>query len=93
MLGTASLVNYDDTMSTLTLELDSNLARSLEESARREHKPVAAWACDRLRLAAMETEAEANGYPLGWLKLFGSIEDETFTAPARGPSRTVPSLD
>ncbi len=80
-------------MSTLVLELDSNLARSLEESARREHKPVAAWACDRLRLATMEIEAETNGYPPGWLKLFGSIEDESFVAPLRGASRPVPSLD
>jgi hypothetical protein len=31
----------------------------------------------------METEAEANGYPPGWLKLFGSIDDDTFAAPAR----------
>ena len=67
-------------MSTLTLELDSTLARSLEESARREDKPVAAWARERLRIAAMETEAEANGYPSGWLKLFGSIEDASFEA-------------
>ena len=35
-------------MSTLTLELDSSLAHSLEESARREHKPVAAWARERI---------------------------------------------
>lgn len=80
-------------MSTLTLELDSNLARSLEESARREHKPVAAWARERLRLATLETEAEVNGYPPGWLKLFGSIDDETFTAPTRGPSRTIAAME
>ncbi len=80
-------------MSTLTLELDSTLARSMEASARREHKPVAAWARDRLRIAAMETEAEANGYPSGWLKLFGSIEDPTFEAPARNATRTVANFD
>ena len=80
-------------MSTLTLELDSSLAHSLEESARREHKPVAAWACERLRLAAMETEAEANGYPPGWLKLFGSIEDATFTAPVRAAIKPVAPLN
>lgn len=80
------------TMSTLTLELDTKLARSLEESARREHKPLETWACERLRLAAMETEAEASGYPPGWLRLFGSIEDDTFAAPARTDTRAAAPL-
>ena len=80
-------------MSTLTLELDSGLARSLEESARREHKPVSLWASERLRLAVLETEAEANGYPRGWLKLFGSIDDESFLAPERKSSRSVMAFD
>ena len=80
-------------MSTLTLELDNHLAQSLEESARREHKPLATWARERLRLAAMETEAEANGYPPGWLKLFGSIEDDTFAPPSRSATRPVAELD
>lgn len=80
-------------MSTLTLELDNHLARSLEESARREHKPLEAWARERLRLAAMETEAEANGYPPGWLRLFASIEDETFAAPSRSDARPVAALE
>jgi hypothetical protein len=76
-------------MSTLTLELDSHLAHSLEESARREHMPLAAWARERLRLAAMEAEAEANGYPPGWLRLFASIDDETFAVPSRSAARPV----
>lgn len=80
-------------MSTLTLELDTALAHDLEASARRAHKPVAAWARDRLRIAAMETEAEANGYPSGWLKLFGSIDDPSFSAPARTATRPVASFD
>lgn len=80
-------------MSTLTLELDTNLAHSLEESARREHKPLAAWACERLRLAAMEAEAEAKGYPPGWLRLFGSIEVDSFAAPTRGDTRPAAPLD
>ena len=80
-------------MSTLTLELDTQLARSLEESARREHKPLADWACERLRLAAMETEAENNGYPPGWLRLFGSIDDDTFTVPSRTNTRPVAPLE
>lgn len=80
-------------MSTLILELDNHLAHSLEESARREHKPLEAWACERLRLAAMETDAEANRYPPGWLRLFASIEDETFAAPSRSDARPVAALE
>ena len=80
-------------MSTLTLELDSTLVRSMEESARREHKPLAAWAGERLRIAAMETEAEANGYPPGWLKLFGGIDDASFEAPMRSAARGIASFD
>jgi hypothetical protein len=41
----------------------------------------------------METKAEANGYPPGWLRLFGSIEDETFVAPSRSEARPVAALD
>ncbi len=78
-------------MSTLALELDSYLAHSIEESARREHKPLAAWARERLRIAAMETEA--NGYPPGWLKLFTSIEDETFASPSRSDASPVAALE
>jgi hypothetical protein len=80
-------------MSTLTLELDPSLAQSLEKSASRERKPVAAWARERLRLAALETEADANGYSTSWLKLFGCVEDETFAAPARHATRPVEGLD
>ncbi|MBE2285846.1 MAG: hypothetical protein IAE77_20465 [Prosthecobacter sp.] len=80
-------------MSTLTLELDSYLAHSLEESARLEHKPVAAWARERLRIAAMETKAEANGYPPGWLRLFASIEDDTFAAPSRSDAKPLAALE
>ena len=76
-------------MSTLTLELDSALVHAMEESARREHKPLATWAGERLRIAAMETEAEANGYPPGWLKLYGSIDDASFEVPTRSATRGV----
>ena len=63
-------------MSTLTIELDNGVADILEKSARREHKAVARWAAERLKLAAMEETACANGYPAGWLKLFGAVADE-----------------
>lgn len=75
-------------MSTLTIELENGLADILEKSARREHKAVARWAAERLKLAAMEETARANGYPVGWLKLFGAVADEDgFNAPERGTVR------
>ena len=75
-------------MSTLTLELDPALAAALEHSASREHKAVASWAKERLMIAAMENAATANGYPAGWLKLFGSVDGaDGFEAPARGGVR------
>ena len=78
------------TMSTLTIELDNGVADILEKSARREHKAVARWAAERLKLAAMEETASANGYPAGWLKLFGVVADEDgFHAPDRGAARGV----
>jgi hypothetical protein len=79
-------------MSTLTIELDNALASELEASAKRESKPVPVWAAERLRMAAaMEATAAANGYPVGWLNLFGSIsEDERFKAPER---RSTPDVN
>jgi hypothetical protein len=80
-------------MYTLTLELNDALAHSLEECARREHKPLAAWACERLHIASLESEAEANGYPPDWLKLFGSIDDDplpTLTAVPKNDFGCVP---
>ena len=74
----------------LTIELDNGVADILEKSARREHKAVARWAAERLQLAAMEETACANGYPAGWLKLFGAVADEDeFNAPDRGMARGV----
>ena len=83
-------------MSTLTIQLEDDLAHHVEESARREHKSVSEWIKERVKpeadrasmLAAMEARALANGYPPGWLTLFGSLaDDETFAAPARGATR------
>jgi hypothetical protein len=35
-------------------------------------------------MAALESRAAANGYPPGWLALYGSLaDDENFTSPAR----------
>ena len=44
-------------------------------------------------LAAIEARAVANGYPPGWLTLFGSLaDDNTFAAPPRGATRPVGSF-
>ena len=87
-------------MATVTIELDDDLARHVEDSARRENKSIAEWIKDQLRplpdqiFATVEARALANGYPPGWLKLFGSLaDDDTFAAPARGRSRSVVSID
>lgn len=85
-----------EVMSTLTIQLEDELARFVEESARREHKTISDWVRERVEpaaerarlLAQMERRAMANGYPAGWLAAFGSLAgDESFVAPARGPTR------
>ncbi len=89
-------------MATLTIDIEDDIARHVEESARREHKSISEWIKDRVkpgadhaaRLVAMAARAEANGYPPGWLTLFGSLaDDETFSAPPRGPTRPVESFN
>ena len=87
-------------MTTLIIDIDDDLARHVEESAHREHKSVSEWIRERITpeadravtLAAMEACAVANGYPPGWLALFGSLaDDEAFTTPSRGATRRVAS--
>ena len=87
-------------MATITIDLDDDLARHVEESARREHKSVSEWVLERVKpdfagaLAALEAVALENGYPPGWTTLYASLaDDETFTAPTRGGSRPVTGLD
>ena len=89
-------------MPAITVELDDDLARHVEESARRERKSVSEWVKDRVRpeasravaLAELEARALANGYPPGWITLFGSLgDDESFVPPARSASRPVAALD
>ncbi len=89
-------------MATLTIQLEDDLARQVEEFARREHKSVSEWFKDRVRtetdraaaLATMEARAVANGYPPGWLTLFGSLADDaTFAAPPRSTPRPVERLN
>jgi ribonuclease HI len=89
-------------VATLTIDLEDDIARHVEESARREHKSVSDWVKERLNpendraaaLAAMEARAVANGYPSGWLSLFGSLaNDESFAAPRRGTTRSIEDLN
>lgn len=88
-------------MATIRIDLDDDLARYIEESASREHKSVSEWVKERVQeadragiLAAMEARALANGYPPGWLALYGSLaDDESFVGPARGGNRPVTGLD
>jgi hypothetical protein len=70
----------------------------VEESARRERKSISDWVkpeCDRAALlAGMEARAIANGYPPGWLTLFGSlVDDQMFAAPPRSSTRHVDGLN
>ena len=85
-------------MSTLMIQLEDELARFVEESARREHKTISDWVRERVEpaaerarlLAQMEQRAIANGYPAGWLAAFGSLAgDESFVAPDRGATRSL----
>ena len=89
-------------MATLTIHLEDDLVRYVEEAARREHKSVSEYVGERVRpaadraaiLAEMEARAAANGYPPGWLTLFGSLaDDENFVAPRRSPTRPVDHLN
>lgn len=77
-------------MATLTIELDNALADEIANSARREKKTPNVWAAERLKVAAMDEAACVNGYPPGWLKLFGAIPDsDHFEAPPRSECRDV----
>lgn len=60
-------------MATLTIQLEDDLARHVEESARREHKSVSEWVKERVKpeadraaaLAAIEDEPVADETQLG----------------------------
>jgi hypothetical protein len=90
------------TVATLTIHLEDDLAREVEECAWREHKSISEWVKERVKpgadrasaLAAMEATAQANGYPAGWLALFGSLaDDDTFAPPLRSPPRPIEKPD
>lgn len=89
-------------MTTITIELDDELARQIEESAKREQQSLSEWVAQRVRpeayraghLESLESLARSNGYPAGWLSLFGSLADETeFSMPTRDAARQVTPLN
>jgi hypothetical protein len=89
-------------MSTMMLELEDEALELVERAAHAENKPVPTWLREHiqreaeraLRLAALEAEASRNGYPSGWLGLYGSLADDlAFDAPPRTPPRPVEALD
>ena len=89
-------------MATLTIHIEDEVARHIEESARREHMSVSDWIKERVKpeadraavLAEMESRAISNGYPPEWLKLFASLaDDDTFAAPSRTSTRPVEPLN
>lgn len=88
-------------MTTITIRLEDDVVRFVEESARREHKSASEWLQEHVaseadrakRSAAMEESASANAYSSDWLALFGSLaDDESFVAPGRTASRSVNDL-
>ncbi len=78
----------------LTIELDDAMLQKLSAAADRVTKSVPEWARERLAEAA-EEQLKAKSLDLEHLKRhFGSIEDPTFEAPARGEaSREVDAFD
>ena len=89
-------------MTSITIDVDDDLARHVAESARREHKSVSDWVAERVmpeadraaKLAALEARALQNGYPASWITLYGSLaDDDRFAAPSRSSTRPVADLD
>lgn len=87
-------------MTTITIDLDDDLAKHVEEAARLEHKSVPEWVRERMKpdfargLVALEAVALRNGYPPEWTTLYASLaDDESFAAPARVGCRQVTSLE
>ena len=87
-------------MTTITIDLDDDLARQVEESARREHKSISEWVRERMKadfasgFSALEAVAANNGYPRNWTTLYASLaNDDSFAAPPRGGTRPVIDVD
>lgn len=88
-------------MITITIRLEDDVVRFVEESARREHKSASEWVQEHViseadrakRSAAWEATTSANAYSADWLALFGSLaDDDSFDAPSRSASRSVNDL-
>ncbi len=62
-------------MPQISLYIDEETLEKLKAAAEREHTSISKWVADHIR---KQVEPE---YPPGYGALFGSIKDETFTAP------------
>jgi len=63
-------------MAQLTIYLDAESHRLVDEAASREGASLSSWA--RVHLVAA---AQAKGWPDRFFKLFGSISDDSFEEP------------
>lgn len=63
-------------MAQLTIYLDEESHRLVEEAAKREGCSLSQWARGHL-----VTAAHPKGWPEGFFELFGSIGDESFVEP------------
>jgi len=76
-------------MAQLTIYLDEETQRKVEDAARRESISLSRWAREHLLKAAESETASAWGH----LSRFSGCVDETFQPPARGKNhREVPEL-
>ena len=82
-------------MTQLTIEFEDDVARRIEETARRAHKTMSEWVKDRVvadleGAPSLEQKAKQSEYPPGWNELYGLLaDDESFAAPTRGATRPL----
>lgn len=73
-------------MHELTVHLDDSTFRVFAVAAERAKVPVEDWVRNQLAEVARMKDGlfpVSRGWPEGYEKLFGSIDDETFCAPER----------
>jgi hypothetical protein len=85
-------------MTTLTIELPDEAARLAAEKASRAHMTLAEWVRVRIagrRRAAVASERDALGYPVGWFeRTSGSLADVgDFCAPDDPPANPIAPLE
>ncbi|MFW5712036.1 MAG: hypothetical protein ACOC2P_02280 [Spirochaetota bacterium] len=70
-------------MPQISLYIDDETLEKVKTAASREQVSISKWVAERIRLEV------APEYPEGYERLFGSIDDETFTEP----EEISPALD